>query len=119
VRAWIYYKNRAKLGGINDIMFTTHMKQITRQDIDSLLNAGARAQVEKYAENNHKPPITTLSLDEAYEGFKAESWELAEEMKLQDKRDPVKTKREIGDCMVYLAAMAVACERQIAKEPTP
>lgn len=52
---------------------------MTKQD-DILFSAQINAQKEKLRENDHKGPITELSLDEAVKLMKGELWEMQEEL---------------------------------------
>ena len=85
---------------------------MTKQD-DILFSAQINAQKEKLRENDHKGPITTLSLDEAVKLMKGELWEMQEELN-EPERDIYKVRRELADVLNFCGAAVVACDREIS-----
>lgn len=86
---------------------------MTREEaFQKMIEAGGRAQREKYAENEHKGIILDNSIDILNERAKGEAWELQEELDAEF-RNYEKILKEIGDVLNFYSAMAVKCEEEL------
>jgi NTP pyrophosphatase (non-canonical NTP hydrolase) len=85
-----------------------------QRNINNLINAGNKAQVEKLIENNHKHGFDHLSIDECIAGLLEEKDEACEEYN-KKVIDFKALRRELADVANYAHMGIMACDREILK----
>lgn len=84
-----------------------------RKGDDVILKATVDVMKEKLIENQHKPPLTSLTLSDAMTLMKNELKELLFELNQPD-WDYSKIRRELGDVINFAGAGVVDCDRMMA-----
>lgn len=84
------------------------------RDVDALLNAGIKAQLEKLDENGHKKGFDNLDTFESYYLLVAEVKELRVEIYMS-KTDYQATRKEFADIANFAHMGILACDKEINK----